>query len=59
MSGEIWFVCNIIMSYGSFSDLIKINFEGAMRNSNGSLEGDMNFFLSPPPPQKKKYFIYM
>lgn len=28
MLGEIWFVCNIIMSYGSYSDLIKINFEG-------------------------------
>lgn len=28
--GEIWFVCDIIMLYGSFLDFIKINFEGDM-----------------------------
>lgn len=30
----------------------------AMRNSNGSLEGDMNFFLSPPP-KKKVFHLYV
>lgn len=43
--GEIWFVCDIIMSYGSFSDLIKIILK-AIRDSNGVLEGDMNFLES-------------
>lgn len=31
MLGEIWFVCNIIMLYGSFLDFIKINFEGDVK----------------------------